>query len=209
MIGLRTDADKRRQSQCTEQTKRITGAGRAQDRRSCTRALPLKLPWRVSPHRGTELPGGEVPDAYGAVEGGLFGLLFCCPPPCCPPPQLPELPAQANEGLSSSGPMSELAELVQLARPSARSAPRGRSVRMVRSPISYWVLRRARRRVLRLNRRPRKAGRVASRSRQLARKRMGASREKIVIVAKATTCGIRQTMTHMERAWLVMVAGPS
>jgi hypothetical protein len=150
---------------------------------------PHASPPKASPAGGTELPRpGLPPDAYGAVEGGLFGLLLCCPPPCWPPPQLPELPAQANEGLSSSGPVSELAELVQLARLSARSAPKGRSVRMVRSPTSYLGIRRARRCVLRQNRRRRKACRAASVSRQLTRKkRWKQVRERIVIVVNATT----------------------
>jgi hypothetical protein len=48
-----------------------------------------------------------------------------------------------------------------------------------------------------------------SASRQPAReKRCEQVREKIVIVANAMSCGIGETMTHTERAWLVM-AGPS
>src|SRR4029450_13535327 len=49
-----------------------------------------------------------------------------------PPPQLPELPAQDNEGLVSSGAVSELEQPVRV---SARSAPRGRSVGMTASPV--------------------------------------------------------------------------
>jgi hypothetical protein len=50
---------------------------------------------------------------------------------CWPPPQFPELPAQEREGLVSSGAVSEFE---QPARLSARSAPRGRRVRMASSP---------------------------------------------------------------------------
>jgi hypothetical protein len=56
---------------------------------------------------------------YGAVAGGLLGLLLCCPPP-----QLPKLPRLA-EAVSASGPSIELDELEQPAVLSATSATRG------------------------------------------------------------------------------------
>jgi hypothetical protein len=82
-------------------------------------------------------PGSGCTDSYGAVLGGLFGLLLWPPPP-----QLPELPAQAKDGLVSTGPVSEFAESVHPARVSTKSAPRGRSVR-IRSPALYSATRRA------------------------------------------------------------------
>jgi hypothetical protein len=71
-------------------------------------------------------PAGRFSSRYGAVAGGLFGLLLCCPPP-----QLPELPAQEKEGLVSSGAVREFEQPTRL---SARSAPRGIRVRMASSP---------------------------------------------------------------------------
>jgi hypothetical protein len=72
---------------------------------------------------------GHLLSAYGAVLGGLFELLLCCPPP-----QLPELPRHAEAGSSPAGPSIELDEFEQPAMLSATSAARGRSVRMALSP---------------------------------------------------------------------------
>jgi hypothetical protein len=71
-----------------------------------------------------------VDSLYGAVVGGLFGLLLCCPPA----PQFPELPRHEATGSSSAGPSTEVEELEQPAMLSAMSAARERCVRMALPP---------------------------------------------------------------------------
>jgi hypothetical protein len=74
---------------------------------------------------------------HGVVAGGLFELFLWLPPP-----QLRELPAQEYKGVPAA--VSEFSsgavtEFEQPARLSARSAPRGRSVRMTWSPsLMKW-----------------------------------------------------------------------